>query len=346
MSLPNSPRPWNRVEDPHAPARLDVEPADVALLVALAARHAAGEVRGADDDGVAGDERRRVQPDLAGDEVHDLVVVQLQIDDAVLAEAGDRGAAPGIERDEPVAGRDVENPLLPAVGPVREATAGQLAGRGFGALTFPLAVHPHQLAGRRVERHHRPPRPGGRVHDATHHQRRGLELIFGPGTEAFGLESPRDLQLAEIVRGDLIERRIARVAEVGAVGRPLALLRARLAGNWRRRQQQQAHHRNGSETPSTNDWSHASSERLEVLTSRNLHRMSQVSWSRPSPRQRGCNKCQSQAGLDDTYVTAIGTVCRPKFRSSAGSARTPGRRAPAAAPRRGREGPSIRTADG
>ena len=33
------------------------------------------------------DDRRRVQTDVAGDQVHLLIVVELQIDDAVLAEA-------------------------------------------------------------------------------------------------------------------------------------------------------------------------------------------------------------------------------------------------------------------
>ena len=92
-------RPRNRVEDPQPLAGLDVEPADVALLVGLAARHAAGQVRGADDDGVPGDDRRGVQADLAGDEIDRLIVVQLQIDDAVLAEARDRRAGLRVERD-------------------------------------------------------------------------------------------------------------------------------------------------------------------------------------------------------------------------------------------------------
>ena len=39
-----------------------------------------------------GDDRRRVQPDLAGDEIDLLIVVLLQIDDAVLAEAGHRAS--------------------------------------------------------------------------------------------------------------------------------------------------------------------------------------------------------------------------------------------------------------
>ena len=43
-------------------------------------------VRGADDHDVAGDERRGVQAELGGDEIDLLIVVELQIDDAVVAE--------------------------------------------------------------------------------------------------------------------------------------------------------------------------------------------------------------------------------------------------------------------
>ena len=58
------------------------------------------------------DERRRVQADFAGDEIHLLVVFQLQIDDAVLAEAVHRLAGLRVERDHLVAGRDVDDALL------------------------------------------------------------------------------------------------------------------------------------------------------------------------------------------------------------------------------------------
>ena len=43
-----------------------------------------------------------------------------------------------------------------------------------------------------------------------------------------GLEPPRHGELAEVVGGDLIERRVARVACVAAVGRPFAFFGARL----------------------------------------------------------------------------------------------------------------------
>src|SRR6185369_15347699 len=84
--------PGNGMEDPQPLACLDVEPTDVPLLVALAARYAAGQMRRPDDDGVSGDSRRGVQPNLASHEVHRLIVIQLEIDDATRAEARDRNA--------------------------------------------------------------------------------------------------------------------------------------------------------------------------------------------------------------------------------------------------------------
>ena len=67
VSLPNSPGARNRVEDPQALAGPRVEAADVALSLRLALRHDAAGMRGADDDDVLRDDRRRVQADLAGD---------------------------------------------------------------------------------------------------------------------------------------------------------------------------------------------------------------------------------------------------------------------------------------
>ncbi len=119
----------NRVEDPQALAGAHVESADVALHVRLAGRHAARSVRGADDDDVAGDRRRGVKPDLARHRIDLLIVVLFQVDDAVNAEARNAHAGLRVQRDELIARRDVEDPFLFAVGPVREAAPRQLAWR-------------------------------------------------------------------------------------------------------------------------------------------------------------------------------------------------------------------------
>ena len=58
------------------------------------------------------------------------------------------------------------------------------------------------------------------------HQRRRLEVELRPRAERVGLEPPGDFELVEVVRVDLIERRVARVAEIAAVGPPLAVRRA------------------------------------------------------------------------------------------------------------------------
>src|SRR6185436_5136916 len=63
----------NRVEDPEPLAALHVVAADVTLFVAAALGISAGLVRGADNDDVSRDGRRRMQPDFTGDEVHFLV---------------------------------------------------------------------------------------------------------------------------------------------------------------------------------------------------------------------------------------------------------------------------------
>ena len=153
----------------------------------------------------------------------------------------DRIAGFCVERDEAVARRDVENSLFAAVGPVRQAAAGELPRRCRAALTFVLAVHPQQLAGGRVECDDGPPGAGGRVDDAVDHQRRRFELVLGSWAQVVGLEPPGDIEFAEVARVDLIERRIPRVAQVGAVGRPLAISGARLAGHRQRRPDEQTY---------------------------------------------------------------------------------------------------------
>ena len=77
------------MENPEALAGVDVEAADVAFDVAFALRDGAGGVRGADDDNVFRDDGRGVEPDVAGDEVDFLIVVEPEIHDAVVSEARD-----------------------------------------------------------------------------------------------------------------------------------------------------------------------------------------------------------------------------------------------------------------
>jgi hypothetical protein len=74
-----------------------------------ASRRAAGQVRGTDNDDVLGDDRRRMQADLALFRIDGLVVIHLQIDDAIVAERRHRDAGLRVERQHPVAGCDIHD---------------------------------------------------------------------------------------------------------------------------------------------------------------------------------------------------------------------------------------------
>jgi hypothetical protein len=90
-------------------------------------------------------------------------------------------------------------------------------------------VHPQQLAGGCVERHDGAARARGRVQPSLDHERRRLKVEFRSRTEAVRLEPPGDFEVVEVVAAYLIERGVACVAEIPAVGPPLAVLRAALS---------------------------------------------------------------------------------------------------------------------
>src|SRR5262245_55273078 len=136
-------------------------------------------MRGADHDRVPRDDRCGVQTDLAGDRIHLLVVFRLEVDDAAFAEGRNGAADLRVERDQLIAGGDVENPLFLPVRPVRDTAAGELPRSRLAAPAFIEAVLPEKLAGTRVERDHRSARAARRVQHALYHQRRGLEIEFG-----------------------------------------------------------------------------------------------------------------------------------------------------------------------
>ena len=99
VSMPNSPGFGDGVEDPEAFAGADVEAAHVAFDVAVAFGDAAGAMRRADDDDILGDDGRGVEADLrrwSRSSWMVLVVIQFQIDRAVLSEGRDRRAGFGV----------------------------------------------------------------------------------------------------------------------------------------------------------------------------------------------------------------------------------------------------------
>ena len=232
----------HRMEDPQPPARAHVVAAHVALHVAGTGRHDVGGrvvrgVRRADDDDIVGDDRRGLQADVGIDRIDLLVVVAPQVDHAVPSEIRDRPAGPRVQRDQRVARRDVHDPLVRAVRPVRQSAAGQPARRRVGARALVDAEHPLELAGRGVEREHRPPRAAGGVQHAADHERGRLVVRLGARSEIVRAEPPRDFQLAEVGVVDLVQRRVARIGEIRAVGRPFARRAGCLCRGGRRRQQ-------------------------------------------------------------------------------------------------------------
>ena len=99
-------------------------------------------MRGADDNHVFGDGRRGMQTDLTGDQVHVLIVVELQIDDATRAEARHRKSGLRVERDKTISRRHVDHPRLSGIGPVGKPATRESARRRIAARPFVFAVHP------------------------------------------------------------------------------------------------------------------------------------------------------------------------------------------------------------
>ena len=112
------------MEDPKALAGADIESADKALHISFSRWRAAFHVRGPDDDDVLGDDLRRMQADLAGDQVDLLVVVHLQVDYALIPEGRHRDAGLGIQSNQAITWRDVEDAFFAAVGPMGDSMAG------------------------------------------------------------------------------------------------------------------------------------------------------------------------------------------------------------------------------
>src|SRR3970282_198405 len=178
--------PRHGMERPKVLAAHDVEATDVADdVLRLVGRR---------------ERRRRVRADLARVPVVTLIHRFAQIDDAVFAEALDRMAGLGVQRDEPIARRHVDDALVVAALPEREPAAGKPARRFRAALALVEAKDPELLGRRGVERRHGAPRTGRRVEHAVDHDGRALKAMLGRGTEVHRAEAPSDLQRAEIAR--------------------------------------------------------------------------------------------------------------------------------------------------
>src|SRR6185295_2402779 len=87
-------------------------------------------------------------------------------------------------------------------------------------------------------------------------------ILLRPRTEVLGLEAPRDLELVEVARVDLIERGVARVGDVAAVGCPLPVACADLpdlADSGQRRPADQTRQREDRQPAPTNRLPHDAS---------------------------------------------------------------------------------------
>ena len=234
----------DRVEDPQALAGAHVVAANVAFLVAHAYGARPDQVRGADNDHVPGHDRCGRQTDLAGDQVHVLIGLEFQVGNASLAECRVRNPCDGVQRDHPVALGDVEDAGPFTIAPPGQSAPGLLAGCDFSSFTFVLPVQPKQFAGRRIEGHYRAAASRGGVDHATRHQGRGLEIEFRRRTEGCRIETPGDFKIPEILRIDLIVRRVAGVGQIAPIGQPFTATGIETLGEGGRTRVSAKQHRN------------------------------------------------------------------------------------------------------
>ena len=137
-------------------------------------------MRRADDHDILRDDRRGMQPDFAGDGIDRLIVILFQIDHAILSEAGHGNAGLGVQGNQTIAGRDVEDALFfcAAFRPVGESAAGELPRGVCAARAFVFTVGPQQFTGGGVDCDHSAARSHGRIEDALRHERRALQIEF------------------------------------------------------------------------------------------------------------------------------------------------------------------------
>jgi hypothetical protein len=157
------------VKNPQPLAGADVEAAHIAFHIGFAPRPSAREVRRADNNHAVRHGRRRCQADVGLHQIHGLIVIQFQVDDAMFAETGDGYAVFRIQRNQPVTRCHVVDALLPAIRPIRQAASGNRAWSVAPPFALIFAVHPQKLTGFGIERDRVAARSGGGVNPAMHH---------------------------------------------------------------------------------------------------------------------------------------------------------------------------------
>ncbi len=142
------------MEDPQALAGAHVESAHVALHIFFRLGRPARQVRGADDDGVVADDGSGVEADVRGLEIHHLIVVLLQVDDAFVAKALNGDACLRVQRHQLITGRHrVDAFVTAAIGPVRHSASRTQARRIRTALALVHAPHPQLFTCGGIKRH-------------------------------------------------------------------------------------------------------------------------------------------------------------------------------------------------
>ena len=216
----------NGVELPDLLARAHIiRPRRTLVVLEAAGREAFAEGR-TDQHLVAHNRRRRLPADLARGQVRRdlLIVIRLQIHRAIVAERSNPLAGLGVQRDQLIARRGVEDARFLAVAPINRTAAGKLARRGSAACAFLLAMHPDQLARHRIQRNHRAARAGRGIDHPAHFQRRALELEFLAVADVVSLEAPGHFQLGEVRRVDLVQRLVFAAVDVAQIDRPIHIL--------------------------------------------------------------------------------------------------------------------------
>ena len=212
-------------EGPQELPRPDVEAAHVARR--QPARDRIVEDRRADDDHVADDDRRRgVAVDPA--RIRRPAQPRDQIHRALVPERAHRPAGPGVEGDHRGVNGEHDDALVLTVPPVGDAAMEPAVVRRHPELPGARIEDPLRPAGRRVDRGHLRERRA-RVEHAVEHDRSPLvePARIDPGVGgAHGVvgrrPAPGDPEIADVPRGDLIERRVLGAGIRARVGRPLA----------------------------------------------------------------------------------------------------------------------------
>ena len=145
------------------------------------------------------------------------------VDGDGLAEAVDVPPRFGVERVQEEGGRRVVDDPSRVDFPVCDALPVVLPHGAFPARGVGFAVGPQGLAGLGVDGRHGAPLPRHRVQDPVNVGGGRLHLLVDVGAKVVGVPHPGDLEVAEVVRVDLVDGRVAGAPCVGALEAPLTV---------------------------------------------------------------------------------------------------------------------------